>query len=331
MLKIVGLTHEDVRNKPQFNVIGQQLNDWFAQLLQHRSSGVLVSHNTATDIQFLCCEYQRVGLRLPPKVRLGLDTLTTLKRFSSLVYRKVPPFEWPELTKAGKLSMGVKPCATYALSKRDPPEKFETACGEHHDCDADTRAVKIILFDQSEFPTTGLHHCVFNSNKKCLFPLSDVWEAMEIKMKDPVLKFCLPPTGWVSAPALDDEDPLSSSSFELPAGVSEVKEKTFCPPVSQRGEGKPSAKLKQHMGLGTSRSGSVMDAVKMMVLLFLFFFTLPTLNRIASYTNAKALETVFKTEHRRSDGTIYYKVRDTNAYIFTPTAHSTDTCLTSYR
>ena len=95
------------------------------------------------------------------------------------------------------------------------------------------------------------------------------------------------------------------------------KQQTFCPPVSQRGEGEPSAKLKQHMGLGTRRSGSVMDAVKMMLLLFLFFFSLPTLKHIASCTNTKALETVFKTAYRRSDGSIHYKVRHIYDYIHT--------------
>ena len=176
---MAGITYEDVRNCPQFNVIGPQLNAWFERLLQHRSAGVLVAHNTATDIQFLCCENQRVSICLPPKIRFGLDSMTTLKRFSTLIYRKVPATEWPELTKAGKLSMGVKPCATYALSKRDPPEKFETVCGDHHDCDVDTLGVKVIVFNQKEFPTNGLHHCVFKSNKKCFFPLSDVWDVMK--------------------------------------------------------------------------------------------------------------------------------------------------------
>ena len=172
-------------------------------------------------------------------MRLGLDTMATLKRFSTLVYRKVPADEWPELTKTGKPSMGIKPCATYTLSKRNPPEKFEEACGEHHDCLCDTRSVHVVVFDQKEFPTNGLHHCVFKSNKKCFFPLSEVWDAMLIKMQEPVLKFWLPPPGWVSAPAKNDDDPLSTSSYELPAGVSEVRQQTFCPPASQRGEGKP--------------------------------------------------------------------------------------------
>ena len=50
-----------------------------------------------------------------------------------------------------KPSIGVKPCAIYALSKRDTPASFEEVCGEHHDAEADTRAVAVILFDEEQF------------------------------------------------------------------------------------------------------------------------------------------------------------------------------------
>ena len=129
-------------------------------------AGVLVSHNTPVDIQFLLCEYLRTGIELPPEIRLGLDTCAVLKRFSTICYRKVPTDKWPILTKKGKNSMGVKPVAIYALSKRNPPEKFEEACGTHHDADADTKAVHVILFDHRQFGNRGLHGFVFKGNRK---------------------------------------------------------------------------------------------------------------------------------------------------------------------
>ena len=67
------------------------LNAWFENILQTASCGVLVSHNTATDIQFLSAEYIRAGMKLPDKVNDELNTLDVLKRFSSLCYRKVDP------------------------------------------------------------------------------------------------------------------------------------------------------------------------------------------------------------------------------------------------
>ena len=126
-----------------------------------------MSHNTPVDIQYLLCEYLRLGVTLPPAIKLGLDTCATLKRFSSLEYRKVSVDDWPKdgLTAKGKPSMGVKPCASYALSKRDPPENFKDSCGDHHDAKADTRAVAVILFDLKQFGSRSLHHCVFNSGK----------------------------------------------------------------------------------------------------------------------------------------------------------------------
>ena len=129
-------------------------------MMAGHSAGVLVSHNTATDVQFLLVEYLRAKKRLPAKINLCLDTYKTLIRFSSVLHRKTPVEEWKRacvlcenkgLTKKGKLSMGVKSCATYALSKRTPPEAFSEACGDHHDAEADTRAVAVILFDRDQF------------------------------------------------------------------------------------------------------------------------------------------------------------------------------------
>jgi len=136
----------------------------------------------------------------PPAITLGLDTLGTVRRFSSLAYRKVSATDWPELTSKGKPSMGVKPCAIYALSKRQPPQSFEDACGDHHDAEADTRAVAVILFDSEQFGTRSLYNCTFKSSKKCFQPLKAVWENMCVKMQDPVIDIEPLPRGWVSAP-----------------------------------------------------------------------------------------------------------------------------------
>ena len=77
------------------------------------SAGVLVSHNTATDVQFLVVEYLRAGVALPAKIKLCLDTYKTMTRFSSVSYRKVLPEEWTRvcvlcenkgMTKTGKLA-----------------------------------------------------------------------------------------------------------------------------------------------------------------------------------------------------------------------------------
>ena len=152
-------------NKPQFSAVATQLQQWFDEQLQGRE-GVLVSHNSAVDVQFLLCEHLRAKMPLHPQIKSCLCTMATIKRFSSIKYRKVAPADWTVLTKKGMPSMGVKPCATYALSKRQPPEDFEHACGNHHDADADTRAVAVILFDQVQFPRTGLHQCVFKSKRK---------------------------------------------------------------------------------------------------------------------------------------------------------------------
>ena len=91
----------------------------------------------------------------------------------------------------------------HALSKRNPPEEFAVACGEHHDAEADTKAVAVILFDEAVFGTNGLYHCVFKSTKKCFQPIAEIWDAMEIKMKEPVVSFAQPPPGWIEAEAIN--------------------------------------------------------------------------------------------------------------------------------
>ena len=186
-------------HEPRFDVVATRLNDWFVTQLQGHTTGVLVSHNTATDIQFLCCEYMRCGATFPPQIKFGLDTLKTLQRFSTISYRRVPAEDWPKCTDTGKNSMGVKPCSVYALSKRNPPAKFEDVCGDHHDADADTRAVAVILFDEPQFGRDSLYHAVFKSSKRCFQPLEEIWTVMEEKMQEPVVEIEDLPPGWLPA------------------------------------------------------------------------------------------------------------------------------------
>ena len=168
-------------DKAKFPAVAKELNAWFNTHLQGGQTGVLVSHNNAVDVQFLLCEYLRAGIKLPKPIKYALDTLAVIKRFSSLAYRKVtindsPWSDDPDLlTTRGNPSMGVKPCAMYALSKRATPATFLEVCGEHHDAVADTRAVAVILFDKEQFGDKSLQHCVFHTSKKCFQPLEEVW------------------------------------------------------------------------------------------------------------------------------------------------------------
>ena len=148
-----GITYSDLKNAPDFSVVGRRLNSFFEKLLNEFDAGVLVAHNGATDFQFLCCDYIRAGLQLPAKLTHQLCTLQCMRRFSSLAYRKATPDQWTLLTKKGKPSMGVKPCANFVLSKRSPPENFESACGNHHEAQADVKGNAVILFDHRELGT----------------------------------------------------------------------------------------------------------------------------------------------------------------------------------
>lgn len=116
--------------------------------------------------------------------------------------------------------------------------------------------------------------------------------------------------------AEDENDPISSSSSTLPDCVPEVHESTFCPPHTQRGEGQPSPKLKASIGAGTVRSGTTMNIVTLMVSLFLFFLSLPTLLRITEFTNSKAEEIVNKVRCTGKNGKVYYKVNAHTSYTF---------------
>ena len=143
------------------------------------------------------------------------------------------------------------------------------------------------------------------------------------KIKEPVLDIQPLPPGWVSAECEDPEDPLSSSSAQLPEGVNEVKQQTFVPPSCQRGEGQPSAALKSHLDIDSARRGKTFTTVSMMLKLFLFFFCMTTLDKVAEFTNEKALEIVIKLPYIRSDGLNHFKVVLHVTYIYTNTHYHT--------
>ena len=100
-----GISSADLKDAPKFSEVGRRLNKFFNKILQNFDNGVLVAHNGATDFQFLCCDYQRAGLQIPAKITHTLCTLQTIRRFSSLAYRKATPEQWTLLTKTGKPSM----------------------------------------------------------------------------------------------------------------------------------------------------------------------------------------------------------------------------------
>jgi hypothetical protein len=118
----------------------------------------------------------------------------------------------------------------------------------------------------------------------------------------------------------DPDNSLSTSSAQLPADIDEVREQTFVPPASQRGEGQPSAALRAHLGIGTARREGLMDpddqerVHEMMFRLSTWFFSIDTLGKIANYTNDKATELVYKTRHRDVNNKVYYKV---HTHMFT--------------
>ena len=77
------LSYSDLKDAPSFREVGRKMNSFFARWLQNFDAGVLVAHNGATDFQFLCCDFQRVGLTLPPKLQHTICTLQCLRRFGS--------------------------------------------------------------------------------------------------------------------------------------------------------------------------------------------------------------------------------------------------------
>ena len=69
-----------------------------------------------------------------------------------------------------------------------------------------------------------------------------------------------------------------------------------------------------------------------MIALFLWFFSIDTLNTICQHTNAKAMEKVWKTRHTHPDGRVYYKVccMHMHAYIHISMRMHGRTCIQSH-
>ena len=289
--EVHGISYNDLRDAPKFSEVGRRLNTFFDKVLQDFDNGVLVAHNGATDFQFLCCDYQRVGLRIPAKITHTMCTLQTLRRFSSLAYRQATPEQWTLLTKTGKPSLCVKPCATFVLSKRSPPATFESECGTHHEALPDVKGVAVMLFDYRELGNKGIWHKVFRSNYKVCELLSATWAAMEIKMASPVVKIEPLPLDWIS----NDQEGIAGSCAELPIDVETIPEPQFRP-RGQRGEGQPSTALWNHLNESGHCHRHVWEGnyQDLMLFLFLFFFPLDLLAKIALWTTLKATELVIK-------------------------------------
>ena len=299
--KVHGISDKDLEKEDDFSVVGADLNEFFTTHLQDCDVGVLVAHNTSTDLQFLCCEYIRAGLTLPAKIKYGLCTYQTLKRLKS-VYRTADDSDWTETTATGARCYSVKCCAQYALSRRTPPAEFEIACGRHHEATADVKAVAVILFDKDVFSTNGLWDIVFHKRRKVCQLLADVHSAMVTKMSTPVIDMLPAPSGWIDAPAEHDDSPLSASSTALPPGVREHTTSKFKVPRRARGEGQATDFLLRFLGMLPRTCQTKIPHTKLMVELFMFFFTEELLLKIVHYTNAKAKELVPKVTKTNAHG-----------------------------
>ena len=289
-----GISYRDLKDAPSFSIVGRRMNEFFERVLQNFDAGVLVAHNGSTDFQFLSCDYIRAGLTLPTKITHTLCTLQSIRRFSGLAYRKAPADQWTVLTAKGNPSMSVNACATFVLAKRTPAGSFEKDCGKHHEAEADVKGVAVILFDKRELGKMGLWSKIFVEKKNVCTLLQCTWDDMQKKMQSPVIKLEPLPKDWIGNPVNDLT--CESTCDTLPDGVEPTHEPPFRP-RHQRGEGQPSTVLhdhlrqsghhKRHKWQGTAR--------QLMFTLFLFFFPITLLSKIAFWTTLKATEYVVKT------------------------------------
>ena len=300
--QVHGISTGCLKNEPTFDVVGLKMKTFLLKHLHGRDAGVFVAHNTSTDLQFLECEFIRAKIALPPKIAHGLCTYQTIKRLKT-AYSKAADTEWTEVTKTGARCYSVKCCAMFALSKRSPPGSFEVDCGRHHEATADVKAVATILFDHDTFPGSGLWHAIFKKKLLVCQPMSDIHNEMVVKMKQPLVTLLPAPPGWVMGQGDDAEDKLASGSTTLPAGVRPHLAPKFIPPRGTRGPGSPTDLLLRHLGLRQStRRATSLTNQKLMVELFMFFFTDEILGSIVKHTNAKATEVVSKIVKTNSAG-----------------------------
>ena len=71
--QVHGISTADLKDEQSFEVVGSNMTLFFNKHLHGRDSGVLVAHNTSTDLQFLECEYIRSNMLLPAKLTHGLS------------------------------------------------------------------------------------------------------------------------------------------------------------------------------------------------------------------------------------------------------------------
>lgn len=299
--QVHGISGNDLKTEMSFDVVGKQMVQFFQKHLRGQDSGVLVAHNTSTDLQFLCCEFIRAGLKLPVKIKHGLCTYQTIKRLK-LAYSRASDADWTETTKTGARCYSVKCCAQYALSQRSPPGSFEADCGRHHEAEADVKAVATILFDHKVFPKFGLWEAVFEKKRLVCESMKDIHARMVSKMEEPLVVMQPVPQGWILGEC-DGDDPLASSSTKLPTGVKQLIDPIFTPPPGSRGPGQATDFLLDFLKMRhRTRRARAIPHSQLMVDLFLFFFTDELLGKIVKYTNAKATQLVSKITKTNEQG-----------------------------
>ena len=140
---------QDLSNEPPMQDVVASINVYLSSFLQTPDTiGILVAHNgNTTDFQFLAAGFIRSDVQLDPRISLTLDTLHTMRRFKSNAYYTAKREEWTVFTATGKISLSIDATVTFTLMKGGVSGTFETECGEHHDPAADTKGLRVILWD----------------------------------------------------------------------------------------------------------------------------------------------------------------------------------------
>mmetsp|Transcript_15762 Transcript_15762/g.31770 ORF Transcript_15762/g.31770 Transcript_15762/m.31770 type:complete len:820 (+) Transcript_15762:415-2874(+) len=303
-VKIHKIREKDVAGKPGFDVIGAQLNTWMEGFLDAADVGSLVAHNGNTcDYQFLCCEYQRHGLKFDERIKHTIDTKVLMQRYvSHLGFHGLGDDEWTHRTKKGNVSYTCSGIVDYLLSKPhrielsgdvngeafnagDGSLRFADVCGEAHDPFADAMGAAIILFDK-----LGIRKWSAECKPGPMYELlSDHWSKMEKKMQEPLITH-----EKVSAPWTEFKD------GDVPPIVANDKE--YIPKDGLKSG--PSAALTKHIEdflsemSGIAPSEMVIDRLckseitvaALALAVFLFFFRDVLLLHISTCTNAHACQ-----------------------------------------
>ena len=126
--------------------------------------------------------------------------------------------------------MSISACATFTLSKRNPPSTFEETCGRHHEALADVKGVAVILFDKNEHASTGIWHRLSDTKYKLCTAVMVTWNRMIAKVAEPPIVMQDLPPGWVEMP---DDKSITNSSTALPKNVTQQPEPVFTPGRAQ--------------------------------------------------------------------------------------------------